>query len=279
MTQTDTGLTYRVPAWLPNDTEESIVGTEWHQEAIGALAIILRHVVERRGGAWGVCEQVALSGLRYPDGRPYDPRPDVMVLTRRFPGDWASISLRDAGAPLFIAEAASDSTVNKDLDAKRQVYAAIGVREYVVFDPTGGVMSTPLLAWRLESGAYVPWQAEDDGWWHSAALDVSLQATQPFLGIRDRDGRVIVPTRDIYRHNQRQEQLLQQAEAERREFAQRAAEAEAARLVAEQARQAAEQARQAAEQARQAESRRNAELEEQLRRITDERGSAGDAPA
>ncbi len=271
MAQTDSALTYRVPAWLPNDTEESIVGTEWHQEAIGALAIMLRHVAERRGGAaWGVCEQVALSGLRYPNGTPYDPRPDVMVLTRRFPGDRASLSFRDAGAPLFIAEAASDSTVGKDIDAKRQVYAAIGVREYVVFDPTGGVMSTPLLAWRLESGAYVLWQAEDDGWWHSRALDVSLQATQPFLAIRDRDGHIIVPTRDIYRHNQRQEQLLQQVDAERREFAQRAAESEQARLAAEQARLAAEQAQLVAEQARQAEARRRAELEEQLRRLLDQ---------
>jgi len=263
MAQTDIALTFRVPAWLPNDTEESIVGTEWHQEAIGALAIMLRHVADRRGAAWGVCEQVALSGLRYPDGKPYDPRPDVMVLTRRFPGNRASLSLREAGAPLFIAEAASDSTVGKDLDAKRQVYAAIGVREYVVFDPTGGVMSTPLLAWRLESGASVPWQAEDDGWWHSRALDVSLQATQPFLGIRDRDGHIIVPTRDIYRHNQRQEQLLQQVDAERRDFAQRAAESEQARL-------AAKQAQLAAERARQAEALRRAELEEQLRRLLDQ---------
>jgi hypothetical protein len=27
-----------IPEWLPDDTEDSIVGAEWHQEAIGAAA-------------------------------------------------------------------------------------------------------------------------------------------------------------------------------------------------------------------------------------------------
>ncbi len=40
---------YRVPDALPSDTEDSVVGTEWHQEAIGALADIVRDVAVRRG--------------------------------------------------------------------------------------------------------------------------------------------------------------------------------------------------------------------------------------
>jgi hypothetical protein len=38
---------YRVPNWLPQDIEESIVGTEWHQEAAGALADVLREAAHR----------------------------------------------------------------------------------------------------------------------------------------------------------------------------------------------------------------------------------------
>jgi hypothetical protein len=40
MTQTsvDPATLFRAPNWLLSDTEESVVGTEWHQEAIGALA-------------------------------------------------------------------------------------------------------------------------------------------------------------------------------------------------------------------------------------------------
>ena len=65
MVQTATWTAYQVPESLPPDTEESMVSTEWHQEAIGALADMLRDVADRRGVPWGICEQVGLSGLRY----------------------------------------------------------------------------------------------------------------------------------------------------------------------------------------------------------------------
>src|SRR5919204_1582342 len=134
MAQTATWTTtYRVPESLPNDTEESVVGTEWHQEAIGALADMLREVAERRGATWAVCEQIALLGLQYKDGKPYNPRPDVMVLAQPLPGGHISaIALSEAGVPLFIVEVASDSTVGNDVNDvgdKRLAYAAIGVPE------------------------------------------------------------------------------------------------------------------------------------------------------
>jgi hypothetical protein len=56
--------TVRVPDWLQSDTEESIVGTGWHQEAIGTLATMLRVVADRRGVSWGVCEHIQVLGLR-----------------------------------------------------------------------------------------------------------------------------------------------------------------------------------------------------------------------
>lgn len=87
--------------------------------------------------------------------------------------------------------------------AKRRAYEAIGVPEYIVFDPTGGVLSVPLLGWRLESGAYVAWRPDSDGWFHSASLGVSFQATQPFLGVRDGDGSVIQLSREVRRQARR----------------------------------------------------------------------------
>src|SRR5437588_10388874 len=111
---------YRVPASLPNDTEESVVGPEWHQEAIGALAEMVREVAERRGATCGVCEQIALLGLQYEDGSPYNPRPDVMVLAQPLPGGHiSSIPLGEAGVPLFISEVASDSTLGNEVGGER----------------------------------------------------------------------------------------------------------------------------------------------------------------
>lgn len=200
MVQTATWTTYRVPNSLLSDTEESVVGTEFHQEAIGALADMLRDVAIRRGATWGVCEQIALIGLRHEDGTDYDPKPDVMALKRPLPrGNMPSIHLRDAGVPLFIAEVASSSTKVQDQGDKRHAYAAIGIPEYVVFDPAGDVLTVQLLAWRLVAGRYVTWDADAQGWWHSTSLGVSFRATQPFLGVRDRDGTVIEPSGEMRR--------------------------------------------------------------------------------
>ncbi len=50
------------PDWLPDDTEESVLGTEWHQESVHILANMLRDVAYKRGLPWGVYEQVELRG-------------------------------------------------------------------------------------------------------------------------------------------------------------------------------------------------------------------------
>jgi Uma2 family endonuclease len=180
---------------LSDDTDESIVGTGWHQEAIGDLAGKLREGARRQGATWDVCQQIALVGLRRADGRPYDPRPDVIVLQQSLPsGSLSSVALLDTGAPPFIAEVASRSTVGDDVGAKREVYEAVGVREYIVFDPDGTLLSTPVLAWRLEHGAYVSWRPESDGWWHSDVLGLSFQAAQPFVRMLDHESNEIPAT-------------------------------------------------------------------------------------
>lgn len=240
MVQTTWTTSYRVPATLLSDTEESVLGTEWHQDAISALADMLREVARRRGATWGVCSQIALLGLQHDDGTPYDPHPDVMVLARPLPsGRRASISVDEAGAPLFVAELASQATVKNDVGDKRFAYAAIGIPEYIVFDPDGEILSPPLRTWRLEAGIYAPWQPEADGSWHSAALDVTLQATQPFLGVRDRDGRQIELSHEVRERALRLEQQAQQLEQQLQEV-----------------------------------ERARAELQEQLQRLLRERGDA-----
>jgi len=220
MVQATTWATpYRVPDTLHSDTEESVVGTQWHQDAISALTDMLEEVARRRGATWGVCNQMALLGLKHEDGTPYDPRPDVMVLAQPLPsGRMSSISLGEAGVPLFIAEIASDSTVGNDVGEKRLAYAAIGVPEYIVFDPDGDLFSPPLLGWRLQAGVYVPWKPEADGLRHSASLAVAFQPIQPFLGVRDRDGRQIELPRAVRERAEYLEQQLSAVEQRRAEL-------------------------------------------------------------
>ena len=217
MTQTATWTTtYRVPNALASDTEESVVGTQWHQEASMQLADMLCDVAARRGAAWGVCEWIALIGLRHEDGTSYDPKPDVMVL--RHPlvsGSLASVRLDQVGAPLFIAEMASDSTKSNDQGDKKRAYAAIGVAEYIVFDPDGSVLPEPLMAWRLRDGIYAPWTPGTDGWWHSTALDVAFQPGRPLVRVRDRDGTELAPSSLVRQQARELQQRLAEEERAR----------------------------------------------------------------
>ncbi len=246
MVQTATWTTYLVPNHLMSDTEESVVGALWHQRSISTLADMLEDVSARRGAVWGVADQIAIIGLQHDDGTDYDPRPDVMVLRQPLVGNPASVRLDRVGAPLFVAEVASDSTKLNDQGDKRQAYAAIGIPEYVVFDPDGSLLATPILAWRLENGSYVRWYAEADGWWHSTALDLSFRAAQPLLSVRDRDGVIIEPAGQLRRRMRQEEQRLREL---------------ANRLAVE------ERQRDALEQRLQEEAQLRAALEERLRRL------------
>lgn len=79
------------------------------------------------------------------------------------------------------------------------------------------MIAPPLHVWRLEAGVFHPRIAEDDGWWHSRALEVTLRPTQPFLTIRDRDARQLGLPRRAFEREQRVEQLeLELSEAQRR---------------------------------------------------------------
>jgi hypothetical protein len=158
-----------------------------------------------------VCEQVAIAGLRHADGRPYDPRPDAMVLSRPLPsGGISTIALADVGAPLFIAEVASRSTMADDVGDKRLAYEAIGVPEYIVFDPDGALLSTPLLAWRLDGDSYVSWRPGDDGLWRSAVLGIALRPTQPLLSIYDHTGQEIPGTAGLHALTERLQASLEE---------------------------------------------------------------------
>ena len=56
--------------------------------------------------------------------------------------------------PDFVLEVTSASTRHNDERRKREVYAALGVREYFLYDPRAEWLAPPLQGWRLREGAY-----------------------------------------------------------------------------------------------------------------------------
>jgi hypothetical protein len=108
--------TQRSPAyrWLPDDTEESIVGAEWHQDAISSLANGLREVARARGWPWHVGNQVTFLAW-HPDGSPWRPKPDLMVHLHGGAAPREEMSAAADGLPTLIIEVASPTTYASDV--------------------------------------------------------------------------------------------------------------------------------------------------------------------
>lgn len=148
----------------------------------------------------------------------------------------------EAGPPDMVIEAASVSTVGRDSAGKREDYAAMGVREYVQFDPTGKELLDPRLqVFRLVDECYVRIPAGLDG---SVASEVltgyAWIRVGDLLRLRDlRTGQLVpLPEEAAKRAEEEAAQArvaAQQAEKARAEAETRtrAAEAELARLRAE----------------------------------------------
>ena len=161
--------------------------------------------------------------------------------------------------PDWVLEVASPGTQAKDRSDKRQKYAAIGVPEYWLFDPTGEVYphGTPRLqGLKLVAGKYqpLPWRlAHGERVIRSKILRLDVSTDGLLLRFRD------AATGKVVRHRPEVDAAAERAEAQiRQEVAQRkAAESRAEREAARANREAA---------ARSAAEARVAELEAALRR-------------
>ena len=116
--------------------------------------------------------------LRYQDGA--DTRalvPDVFVVFGVPAGGRPSYSIRKEGkVPHFVLEAASRGTYRKDLGSKKNAYEEMGVPEYGVVDPKGGMHRPRLQLFRLEGGVYKPVSGR-------SGPDGSLAVTSETLGL------------------------------------------------------------------------------------------------
>ncbi len=245
--------------WLPDDTEESVVGTSLHQQAIGAIFATLEQVRLEQSETWGAGNQMRVEGLTRRDGTLYTPMPDILVHPHPIAPDVPTITLAVDGPPWLVIEVASRSTVAADVGEKGATYARAGVQEYLVFDPTAHLLDrrgTQVRAWRLQGTGFTPWQPTADGLWHSTSIGVSFQPQGVLLGIYDRHGVFMPP------YSQERRRRLA---AERR-----AADVE--RRAADVERHAADVEQRAADVEQRATDaqRRIAELEAELRRLRGE---------
>lgn len=190
-------LAYR---WLPDDTEESIVGADWHQDAISSLRNGLRDVAREHGWPWHVGDQLTLVAW-HPDGTTWRPKPDIMVHPQAGPLPRDEMNAATDGLPALIVEVASPSTYTSDVnvsppsrerrDAKGFEYLAWPLPEYLVFDPTEAYLPGQVRAWRTVEGRVQEWLRDADGQYRSHTLGVSFRPEGFFLRILDPAGKPI----------------------------------------------------------------------------------------
>lgn len=194
-TQRDVTLPWE-PPWPPGDTEESVVGSEYHQHVIDAVRDGLRMAAHANGASWHALSQVPLAGFRRLDGSPYPMLPDVFVHPRPnpHPASGENLTFTDVGVPLLAVEVLSETTWRNDLDTRRGKawsYADAGVAAYLVVDYDRRYMDEHVRALRLAGRRWVRWRSNARGWWEDAALGVSFEFDGPYMRVRDAVGRLM----------------------------------------------------------------------------------------
>ncbi len=207
--------------------------------------------------------------IYYRDG---DPRAvvalDVFVVFGAMKHDRSSYKLwEEPKAPDVVIEITSKSTQSDDQTSKPQIYAQLGVREYIQYDPTGEYLTPPLQGLRLAGGTYVPIPVTQD-----PAGRLMLYSAVLELALHVEDGQLHFVTVETG------QKLLSHREAEhaRLQAEHALVQVEQSLLQAEKARRQAEERANQEAALRQAAETRLAELEVQLRAL--QAGHAPEAP-
>lgn len=114
----------------------------WHQEAAGRFSHQIRDGLDREGDGCGRC--LVVQEVDWHVSEDTVVCPDVSVVCGEPPVDWIK------AAPALVAEFLSPSTREKDLTAKRALYAHEGVPFYVI----GDVEAKELTLVRLDGDTY-----------------------------------------------------------------------------------------------------------------------------
>ncbi|MGH2344671.1 MAG: Uma2 family endonuclease [Chloroflexota bacterium] len=175
---------------LYDDTEEDLVGADWHQRAILTIVTSLQDFASDHNLPWHVGNQLAFVCAK-PDRSSWCPVPDVMLHTRAGAAERAEMRLRSDGLPDLIIEVASPSTWDYDVDVaagKAWGYMALGIANYLVFDPAGDLLEEGCRGRQHQAGEARPWRSSDDGRYHALGLDISFKAEGSLLRVFDSDG-------------------------------------------------------------------------------------------
>lgn len=167
----------------PEEDGEPMAVSDLHRLILTRLLEILdAHFAER--------PEVYVSGdilMYYVEG---DPRksisPDVLVAfglgkkLRRTYLVW-----NEGKVPDFVMEFSSKNTYRNDLGHKKELYALLGIQDYLLYDAEGLYLPSPLMGFTLVDGTYVPISEGVDGGLHSSVLALDFHVSNEGLDVYD----------------------------------------------------------------------------------------------
>jgi len=216
-----------------------MVMSDWQFAAVSLFYTTLKGYVSRLSPPLYVA---AMLPIRY-HPIPGDPRiqqlaPDLLA-ARVDPHFRSSYHLEEEGmAPAFVLEVVSPESRRRDTVDKRRAYEAMGVQEYLLFDPVGGLLTPRLQGYRREGERLVWWERDGKGRLLSEALGAWLTMRGDDLRLERRDG-TLEPSPAEAEARAREEALAREraeAAARAEALARERAEEEVRRLAAELAR-------------------------------------------
>ena len=92
---------------------------------------------------------------------------------------------KEGKVPDFVMEFSSKTTYQNDLTDKMELYAALGIPNYLLYDAEALYLPAPLMGFQLVKGVYVPIPPGVDGGVHSDVLGLDFHIRERRLGVYD----------------------------------------------------------------------------------------------
>lgn len=190
----------------PSSDGEPVAETYDHLYAILTTLEVLRQYLLNRQAT-----VLANQFLYYAEGFPkLRVAPDVMVIYDVEPGGRDNYKIwEEKQVPKVIFEMTSKSTQDEDKNTKKNLYEALEVQEYWLFDPKGEWIEQKLQGYRLRGDSYVP--ITDN---QSEPLQLRLAVEEKLIGFYrlDNGQKLLVPDELV---EALREETLKRQEAEK----------------------------------------------------------------
>ena len=171
------------PIFYPDTDGKPMAASDLHRDILNDTINTLKAHYKQR-------PDVYVSGdilMYYVEGDPLQVvAPDVLVsfgLDKKRRNTY--LAWIEGKLPEFVMEFSSKTTYDDDLEKKMDLYASLGIQDYLLYDAEGLYLPSPLMGYTLVDGEYVPLSKDEDGGLHSVVLNLDFHVDDNGLRLYD----------------------------------------------------------------------------------------------